>query len=472
MKRLVAVAGLLMLTGSAGATEMSPSSPPSFAAPKHYGTSARAPQSVAIGDLNGDGKPDLVASHGYGDPYRPLSHLRAVSVLLNRGAGTFGAARAYPTGRPGDVFGAWSVAIGDLNGDGTGDLATANPGGRSVSVLLNRGGGTFLPSVSYAIGREPWDVAIVDVNGDGRSDVVTANPNTVTVLLNAGDGTLGPKLEYATGRPSDNWALAVGDLNNDARPDLVTANQRRNAVTVLMNRGEGFESFKDYPTGAGPRAVAIGDMNGDGEPDLVTANGSTGGQTAGWFDSVSVLLNRGDGSFRPRTGILRKECNPGCGHRLAFTAVVVGDLNGDHRADVATVNQEFAASLVSVFANKGGGRLRRNVDYGPWTREKAGVGARAVAIGDLNGDRQLDLVTPLWRSVSVLVNKPGRCTVQDVGNEQLAAARRMLVRANCRVGAIRYVKKEDWERGYVLSQRPRGGTVLPARSPVDLAVGR
>jgi FG-GAP repeat len=71
---------------------------------------------------------------------------------LNWGRGKFGAARAYPTEKAGDVNGAWSVAIGDLTGDGRTDLATATPGGRSVSVLVNRGGGTFQPSVIYALG--------------------------------------------------------------------------------------------------------------------------------------------------------------------------------------------------------------------------------------------------------------------------------------------------------------------------------
>ena len=143
-------------------------------------------------------------------------------MLLNRGGGRFGAARAYATGQEGDQRGAWSVAIGDLNGDGAKDLATANPGGHSVSVLLNRGDGAFASSVTYPIGRQPRDLAIVDLNGDGKNDISTANPNTVSVLRGNGDGTFQDKLEYSTGRPSDNRAFVVGDLSSDGKPDLAT----------------------------------------------------------------------------------------------------------------------------------------------------------------------------------------------------------------------------------------------------------
>jgi hypothetical protein len=146
VKKLLALMGLLVLASSAGAA--APSGSPPLFAPARFNT-MKSPQSVAIGDLNADGRPDLVAAHGGIDELR---HIRAVSVLPQLGRGKFGAARAYPTGKAGDVIGAWSVAIGDLTGDGRTDLATATPGGRSVSVLVNRGGGTFQPSVNYALG--------------------------------------------------------------------------------------------------------------------------------------------------------------------------------------------------------------------------------------------------------------------------------------------------------------------------------
>ena len=121
--------------------------------------------------FNGDGIPDIVAANtnpsGYGD--------RTVSVLLGNGDGTFGAAQSYAAGQGS----AYSVALGDFNGDGHLDIVVG--GGRTVSVLLGNGDGTFQPAVPYDVGSGPTSVAVADVNGDGRADIVTANSFSGTV---------------------------------------------------------------------------------------------------------------------------------------------------------------------------------------------------------------------------------------------------------------------------------------------------
>jgi hypothetical protein len=468
MKRALAIAALLVLAGSAGAAERSTVPPPSFLNAKHYAT--KPAQSVAIGDLNGDGKLDLVGANGSDDS--SPANLRSVSVLLNTGRGSFGSPRVYATGEPRDTDGAWSVAIGDLNGDGKPDLATANPGGRSVSVLLNAGDGSFAPSVSYSIRRHPWDVAIADLNGDGQRDVVTANPNTVSVLLNIGEATFADAVEYPTGRPTDNWALAVADLNGDGRPDILTANHRRSTVSVLINRGEAFKPFHDYVTGPGPRAIAVRDLNHDGKPDVVTANGSSDHTNCGWFDSVSVLKGRGDGSFRPKRNFSARYCEATLGIAREFGSVVIADLNGDRKPDVATANAGALARIVSVFSNSGDGTLLPGVDFGHSNfniRWQIGLGARAIAAGDLNGDGKAELVTPS-AGLSVFVNRPGLCTVQEVRGKTVRAAREALARANCRVGRVRRTFTDVVPAGHVAIFRPGAGTVLPGESKVNLVV--
>src|SRR5262245_46199773 len=133
----------LVTLGSSVSASAPTGSAPSFAPARSYAT-GRAPDSVAIGDLNGDGKPDLAtANYGY--------DAKSVTVLLNKGDGSFKAKRDYKIGG----LHAISVAIGDLNGDGKPDLATANWGADSVSVLLNRGDGSFLPKREYATGSNP-----------------------------------------------------------------------------------------------------------------------------------------------------------------------------------------------------------------------------------------------------------------------------------------------------------------------------
>ena len=193
-------------------------------------------------------------------------------MLLNRGDGSFQARRDYRA--PG-----LHLAIGDLNGDGKLDLATAVAllSGR-VSVLLNRGDGSFRAKRDYRTGRGPNSVAIGDLNGDRKPDLATTNTYqpahskayTVSVLLNRGGGRFRAPRDYRTG--DDPQAIEIGDVNGDRKLDLVTANEA-NTVSVLLNRGGGrFRAKRDYRTGPGPTDLAIGDLNADGKPDLVTPN--------------------------------------------------------------------------------------------------------------------------------------------------------------------------------------------------------
>ena len=446
----LAAISLALTLGVAALLAGSAPSAPSFAPARSYAT-GRAPDSVAIGDLNGDGTPDL-ATANYG--YRADS----VSVLLNRGDGSLRAKRDYTTGLHSN-----SVAIGDLNGDGKPDLATANWGADSISVLLNRGDGSFQRKLDYATEGDPHSVAIGDLNGDGKPDVATADDraNRVSVLLNRGDGSFQPKLDYRTGRFP--YSVAVGDLNGDGKLDLATANNEADSVSVLLNKGDGtFRPKHDYASDRVPFSVAIGDLNADGKPDLATATGD---------GTASVLLGRGDGSFQGRHDYAT---------RSAPVSVSIGDLNSDDRPDLVLADGEFRKS-VSVLLNRGKGRFETDLDY-PVKEDDT----ESVAIGDLNGDRKPDLAIANgdFPTVSVLLNKPGLCTVQSVKGRTLQDARRTIARANCRVGTIRRAYSKDvtlphppWfvpaiKRGRVISQRPRFGAILRGGGKVSLVVSR
>jgi hypothetical protein len=239
-----------------GAVTPSATSPAlSFAGPRNYATGL-TPESVAIGDLNGDRRPDLATANvTWG----------TVSVFLNRGGGRL---RRTPDSAT-DASPA-SIAIGDLNGDGKPDLATANGGAGTVSVLLNNGGGSFQAKLDYPIGGEPNSLAIGDLNGDGKPDLATANQlgSNVSVLANRGDGTFEARRNYATERSP--FAVAIGDLNGDGKQDLVTAG----GVSVLLNRGDGrFRPRRNYQTKQWAWSVAVGDLNRDGKLDLATTDG-------------------------------------------------------------------------------------------------------------------------------------------------------------------------------------------------------
>jgi len=354
-------------------------SPPSFAAPKSYATADSA-ESLAIGDLNGDGRPELATASPEHEPEGN------VSVLVNRGDGRFEAKVDYDT-----AFGATSIAIADLNDDGKPDLATANRYANTVSVLVNKGDGTFKTKVDFAR-RGVYALALGDFNGDGKPDLAlldgaSKHGNTATsrlsVLLNEGDGNFQARVDGRTGDVAAD-SFAIGDLNRDGKPDVATASEGPNGtLSVLLNRGDGrFQAKVDYGARVGTLSVDIGDVNGDGTGDLVTASDG----------AVSVLMNRGDGRFQARHDYTD-------GGKYT-NSIAIGDLNGDGKPDLATAKWELdKPGITSVFLNRGDGTFRAKLDY-PTGREPY-----SVVIGDLNGDGKPDVVTSSDAgTVSVLLN--------------------------------------------------------------------
>jgi hypothetical protein len=311
------------------------------------------PTSIAVGDFNGDGIPDLVVAN---------SGSNIVSVLLGKGDGTFQTAHSYAAGS--DPI---CVAVGDFNGDGVLDLAVANKGSAKVSILLGNGDGTFQAAQSYDAGSNPQSVVVGDFNRDGHADLAVANDifgaGTVTILLGNGDGTFQAAHSYDAGfRP---WSVAVADFNGDGLQDLaVASNVIPGTVSILLGNGDGtFQVAQDYAVGLLPQSVAVGDFNGDGHLDLVVANAYSG--------TVSVLLGNGDGTFQAAQS-----------YTVGGSAsVAVGDFNGDGRLDVAVAG----GSAVSILLGNGDGTFQDAQSYA------AGFGPQSVAVGDFNRDGHPDL---------------------------------------------------------------------------------
>ncbi len=264
---------------------------PNFAAQNTFATGS-GPFSVAVVDVNGDGRPDLIVANYF-------SSSSAVSVLLNTtapGAATpsFAAQQTFVTG-----VGPQSVSVADVNGDGKPDLIVVNANGNTVSVLLNitaPGAPTpsFATQQSFATGVDPFSVTVADVNGDGKPDLIVANfnDNTVSVLLNTTvPGAMTPS--FATQRTfaagSSPISITAAQINGDGKPDLIVANRNDNTVSVLLNTTApgattpSFATQQTFVTGLGPISVTVADVNGDGKPDLIVANYNG--------NTVSVLLN-------------------------------------------------------------------------------------------------------------------------------------------------------------------------------------
>src|SRR5665213_3029700 len=307
------------------------------------------PVSVAIGDLDGDGKPDLVVANYAGNT---VSVYRNTSASGSITAASFTVKVDFATG----VYPS-SVAIGDLDGDGKPDLAVANFSGSTVSVLRNTSGsGSITPSsfaakVDFAVGTDPQIIVIGDLDGDGKPDlaVVNAGNNTVSVLHNtSGSGSItaasfAAKVDFATGNYPQ--SVAIGDLDGDGKPDLAVANYSDNTVSVFRNTSASgsitsasFAAKVDLATGAGPYGVAIGDLNGDGKPDLAVANQSD--------NMVSVLRNTSaSGSITSASFAAKADFATGSTPYM----VAIGDLDGDGKPDLAVANQ--GGSTISILRN-------------------------------------------------------------------------------------------------------------------------
>ncbi len=156
-----------------------------------------------------------------------------------------------------------AVAIGDLNGDGRLDLAIADLDAATVSILLGNGDGTFPATATniYGTGSSPYSVAIEDFNGDGKADLAVANSgsNSVSILLGNGDGTFATKVDYTSSAfDSRPVSVGIGDFNGDGKPDLAVANSNSSNVSILLGNGNGtFATFSSYPLGIAQSYQAV-----------------------------------------------------------------------------------------------------------------------------------------------------------------------------------------------------------------------
>ena len=242
------------------------------------------PTSLAIGDLDGDGKPELVVANSYSNT---LSVLKNTSNVGSIDSTSFAVAVDFTTG-----LAPTSVAITDIDGDGKPDLVTTNFNANTISVFKNKSTSglintaSFAAKVDFAVGAAPNALTIGDLNGDGKPDVLVVNQaaNTISILENkATSGTinaasLGAKVDIYTNGASP-YFVSVGNIDSDSLPDIVVGNLVSNNISVIKNiytsgsiTAAAFAAGVNIATGNFPFSVAIADVDGDGKADLAVPN--------------------------------------------------------------------------------------------------------------------------------------------------------------------------------------------------------
>ena len=287
------------------------------------------------------------------------------------------------------------VAVSDLNADGRMDAVSANQDSGTVSVLIGNGSGGFATAIGYPVCTGTHEVAIADFNGDGKRDLAVAcwGDPQVDVLLGIGNGTFGGAVGYTSGtRPH---SVVAGDFDGDGDQDLAIANNGSANMSILRNAGNGtFTAPVTYSGGTGPHSIRAADLNADGALDLAMVNDES--------DNVSVFIGNGNATFRTvvnyPTGLVPK-------------GVAIGDLNRDGLPDLVATNTansyptccHTGDDTVSVLVGTGGGAFGTAATY------TVGIAPFAAALGDFDGDGDLDLATANWHSgnLTVLTNLSG-----------------------------------------------------------------
>jgi len=352
-----------------------------------------APISLAVGDFNGDGKPDL-----------SITYTVRVFTLLGNGDGTFTQAPGSPflmQYPPWDTLPtpyAGFVTVGDFDNSGKPGLAVAEYQSSEATILLGNGNGAFTPSSALVYIQNFPTVCLApgDFNGDGNLDLAAAGNGgglPVVVQLGYGDGAFNVVPSSPFGLSIGVSSLAVGDFNGDGKLDLALVSDGLQGgaagVTILLGNGDGTftpSAASPIPAGNAPDAIAVADFNGDGKLDLAVVN--NGG------NNISILLGNGDGTFTQSTGSpIPVGSQP--------LDIVVGDFTGSGKLDLAVAN--LGSDTVTILLGNGDGTFAQAAN----SPVPVGKGPHSLAIADFNGSGRLGLAVANIHdgTVSILVQQ-------------------------------------------------------------------
>ena len=306
-----------------------------FGAQQDIPASGLSHEGAAVADFDGDGKLDVVLANSF----NPAS----MSVYKNISTGSaiqFNAPINYAADS-----GPYTVAVGDIDGDGKPDIILANNGSNVISFYKNTsssGNISFADSINFTAGTNPYSVAVRDLDGDGKADIAVTTQGSTSSLLVMRNTTLNGIVSFDNAvnvaSLSGGFTVSVGDLDNDGKPDLAVANGS-GAVTVVKNVSTSgtfsFYSPQIFNTGKYLECIAMADLDMDGKPDLITSDNQS--------NQISVLRN----TSTPGNISFESHVDYTAGAYPIFVAVA--DLDGDGRPDI--INANSSANAVSIYKN-------------------------------------------------------------------------------------------------------------------------
>jgi hypothetical protein len=362
------------------------------------------PSGITSADLDGDGDNDLIVENSGLDP-RVLNGFddNRLSLLENNGDGTFADFVTLTTG-----VGPTAIAA-DLDNDGDTDIATAHFEDNDIAIFLNSGGGSFEQPEFFEAGERPNMREVADIDGDGDLDLLTVNTETfalgtvidegdsISIHFNDGEGNFNQREVVTVGEGVYN--VTTADLDNDGNLDLITANEGENTLSVLFNTGNAsFSTPEKYAVGDRPRSPIAADLDNDGDLDLAVAN-FEGSRSSDIFDFEQGTIS-----------ILR---NDGNGNFSPSVSLLTGDfprsltsadIDGDGDLDLMTPNAVFTlgtgereGNVISLLRNNGNGFFSFPESF------LVGNIPTGLVVDDLDGEGNLDFATPNFDDDDVTV---------------------------------------------------------------------
>lgn len=325
------------------------------------------PNGITSGDFDRDGDIDVaVANQG----------MNTISILSNNGAGTFSLTNTLATGNS-----PAQITTGDFNNDGYPDLAVTNFNSNTAGIYLNDGTGLFNSAAEVNTGSNPYGISACDLNNDGYIDFATANTGSNNISILNNDGTGNFTLLSNTELASQPKGIITGDFDGDGYIELGVTMYSSNSVCILENNGVGIYSLLSTTNvGTSPEGITAGDFDNNGYQDIATVNYGS--------NNISILKNNGNATFTVSSVTVGN----------SPYGIATGDIDGDSDLDICVTN--YSSGTISVLTNNGTGV------YTVYSTLTLGTALQGIALCDYSGDGTLDLAIANYgtNGVSILSN--------------------------------------------------------------------